>query len=584
MTADTKANLLTRANQVRTETAGFANTASRLGGILRDIIDSLFGASELSVSSYGAFPSNTGPQNDAAIAAAVAAASANNAALFWPYGAYTTTVSIAGLHSVRHRGPGRIVRGTDTFYPDPNPTQANTLYVSASGSALNDGLTSAQPMTLSQVIAALSNYGPVLEGTWKVRGAAGTYGGGISAVGLQSRNRIEFYGPDVGGHPNVPTMIVSGSISGTNGIYFQRRMDCYFQDIKFINFTSGYGLILDGQCDLVTKNIHATNCFDGVAVEQLSEMRFEGGIIDGCAEGIRGYSQCSLSVGYNGAHASNRPIIRNCTTYGIIARDSSRLHADFIDFTSNTNIAFYLEKNTRGVANDCNFTTNNIAVRCELGCAYGESTPSTFSGNTQNYVLYSTVDETSNHLTYFDRGTGFYLYGASSYATPPRKFSWTTGTSLLGITYNTNVRYVFEMEGAGSNYIGLGVANNGSAGILVANPAGAAQGFFYYDTQNNRWRMAVNGTERFHWDAGIGFIALDDNSRALGDSTHRWKESYVVARRWSLTVFDSFGTGSPNGAVTADIGSTFRRTDGGAGTSFYVKESGNGTNTGWVAK
>lgn len=43
------------------------------------------------------------------------------------------------------------------------------------------------------------------------------------------------------------------------------------------------------------------------------------------------------------------------------------------------------------------------------------------------------------------------------------------------------------------------------------------------------------------------------------------------------------GSGSPESAVTAPVGSTFRRSDGGAGTSFYVKESGSG-NTGWVGK
>ena len=42
-------------------------------------------------------------------------------------------------------------------------------------------------------------------------------------------------------------------------------------------------------------------------------------------------------------------------------------------------------------------------------------------------------------------------------------------------------------------------------------------------------------------------------------------------------------TGSPEGAVTAPVGSTRFRTDGSTSTSFYVKESGTG-NTGWVAK
>lgn len=49
------------------------------------------------------------------------------------------------------------------------------------------------------------------------------------------------------------------------------------------------------------------------------------------------------------------------------------------------------------------------------------------------------------------------------------------------------------------------------------------------------------------------------------------------------TVCDFAGSGSPEGAVTASVGSTYRRTDGGANTSFYVKESGAG-NTGWIAK
>lgn len=43
------------------------------------------------------------------------------------------------------------------------------------------------------------------------------------------------------------------------------------------------------------------------------------------------------------------------------------------------------------------------------------------------------------------------------------------------------------------------------------------------------------------------------------------------------------GTGSPEGAVSAPIGTIYTRLDGGAGTTLYVKESGTG-NTGWVAK
>lgn len=44
------------------------------------------------------------------------------------------------------------------------------------------------------------------------------------------------------------------------------------------------------------------------------------------------------------------------------------------------------------------------------------------------------------------------------------------------------------------------------------------------------------------------------------------------------------GTGTPEGAITASRGAIFLRTDGGTGTTFYVKETGDATNTGWVAK
>ena len=43
------------------------------------------------------------------------------------------------------------------------------------------------------------------------------------------------------------------------------------------------------------------------------------------------------------------------------------------------------------------------------------------------------------------------------------------------------------------------------------------------------------------------------------------------------------GTGTPEGVVDAKIGSIYQRTDGGAGTTIYVKESGTGKN-GWIGK
>ncbi|HWM26603.1 MAG TPA: hypothetical protein VNP98_17430 [Chthoniobacterales bacterium] len=82
---------------------------------------------------------------------------------------------------------------------------------------------------------------------------------------------------------------------------------------------------------------------------------------------------------------------------------------------------------------------------------------------------------------------------------------------------------------------------------------------------------------------GIGF---DPGSVTQTDITNKL---HVVGQTRSTTGFKigsctwTEGSGSPEGVVTANVGSFHSRTDGGAGTSWYVKQSGTG-NTGWVGK
>lgn len=67
--------------------------------------------------------------------------------------------------------------------------------------------------------------------------------------------------------------------------------------------------------------------------------------------------------------------------------------------------------------------------------------------------------------------------------------------------------------------------------------------------------------------------ALYDFLRRVVTSVNRLEESRVLR-----------GSGTPEGSIVADVGALYVRTDGGAGTVLYVKESGGGTSTGWVAK
>lgn len=75
---------------------------------------------------------------------------------------------------------------------------------------------------------------------------------------------------------------------------------------------------------------------------------------------------------------------------------------------------------------------------------------------------------------------------------------------------------------------------------------------------------------------GASAVVDASNKVKIGDGT-------TVLRMDMGGVSWVVGTGDPENVVTANVGSFFSRTDGGAMSSFYVKETGSG-NTGWVAK
>ena len=79
-------------------------------------------------------------------------------------------------------------------------------------------------------------------------------------------------------------------------------------------------------------------------------------------------------------------------------------------------------------------------------------------------------------------------------------------------------------------------------------------------------------------------VPTTDNSRANGDASFRWSDTFSTNFRPGAggPIWTS-GAGTPEGVVTGVVGSLFTRTDGGAGTTLYIKETGSG-NTGWVAK
>jgi hypothetical protein len=77
----------------------------------------------------------------------------------------------------------------------------------------------------------------------------------------------------------------------------------------------------------------------------------------------------------------------------------------------------------------------------------------------------------------------------------------------------------------------------------------------------------------------IGIKDLPFESMVVGGATSRGNTSAGTGAGRLIA-----GFGDPNNKVPGNVGDFFQRLDGAAGKTFYVKESGNNTVSGWIAK
>lgn len=158
---------------------------------------------------------------------------------------------------------------------------------------------------------------------------------------------------------------------------------------------------------------------------------------------------------------------------------------------------------------------------------------------------------------------------------------------LQNLTGSANLTYdgttVLNQRAGGNPYFAANDTTNNITtrfGPLAGAPDRAIVGttsnhpFGLYANNAERWTVGTSGhlTPGAATSYNIGSASLPINDLTIGGKLY-WTGS---------TVFDFSGTGSPEGVLTASIGSIYRRTNGAAGTTLYVKESGSG-NTGWVA-
>lgn len=88
-------------------------------------------------------------------------------------------------------------------------------------------------------------------------------------------------------------------------------------------------------------------------------------------------------------------------------------------------------------------------------------------------------------------------------------------------------------------------------------------------------------------DGGGASYLIKPSGTAKGGGDHTLADGKVAVLQnthINSTMYGAFtGTPEANG-VLGRVGFLFSRTDGGTGTTLYVKESGDNTDTGWIAK
>lgn len=154
-------------------------------------------------------------------------------------------------------------------------------------------------------------------------------------------------------------------------------------------------------------------------------------------------------------------------------------------------------------------------------------------------------------------------------------YSWNSGVNNGGIfNGHANAGTKTSPLPVGGNYISVGLyglvrdsttanRNIGSLYLKTLGTPTSTSKPSYWDF----YGIPTNGTS----PSRIGMWTGDGNLSTIG-----------TIATGNATIHS--GTGNPNNNVVGNVGDLFLRTDGGAGTTLYVKESGNGNNTGWVAK
>lgn len=400
-----------------------------------------------------------------------------------------------------------------------NPDNENIIYVSSSGSNANTGFSSSVPkLTIQSAIDTLAMFGPYLQGQWVIQIAAGTYARGrFPDLGLESENPILIRGVDVGGHPNVPTTIISEGVTGItgNGLLALSDTEYVAQDIKFIGWNgsaSSEGCSSNDDGRLFTINCHFENCTYGASGTEQSNVDVKGGIFTRCGyindvdpfgAGVRTLFNSRHAIGVqNAGTLANGPIFTDCAK-AAFAQEGSTGHCDYATIEDCVR-GLEANINSRFNYSGTSFKRNGIDVLCNYSHVFAS-----------NPVYGTGIDESDSRVVINNLGTsaglGFLEEYEESRAISEKTYDIDYVNTLINETASGTPANIFH-----TSTLSGGMWRNLSSGITQGRKLNFKVAGQLNGTASSKTILMRFGSSF----VGIGFVAADSGAFEIEGSIY----------------------------------------------------------------
>ncbi len=703
MAVDTKTNLLARANQVRTETGGFANTASRLGSLFRDIIDSIIGPAtgKFDVTDYGARKDGSNDPS-AGFAAAAAAALAANGSVYVPRGTYGTgagwTFDLPSGVTIEGDGDASVLlncyitatgsAGSEKVFTAPAAKGATTISLNTSGIVTGSWLRVASIVNSQSDDAGIDKLGHLpLEyssfAEWvqieTVGGSSVTiftplffaysntpgpesnpaYSNQVSVARVMTFHedgrikRLKMLGKHPSQNNNIQARFCRGLViedvnvdtqdQTAQSIIFDYCVDCTMVRGGVVGKKTSVpsGSTADPICMFssqrcVLRGVRIQNGRQGVFISyRNNDNTYRGGPSLACGAENCTAIDCDLDA-FTSVWGCYGSYFVNCTnwgcTFGFRMRDRAcqvvSCRSFSTDFANGAGVLLdaaavvdALVSGNTVVGHLQNVQTDmTLSGYASLQAALGSS-GALITGNVLRdagdhgvfcNIAYTQATLVGPRITNndidnaADDGIQINSYWNGTIVAGNRFNTILAGK--VGIRYGTNIKrlwigsnHMYAMNATATAVTGGGISSFMTD--LVTFPLGEAEAFLYIGQQftdaaaGQNYGGVIRDATAYITPAVAGWQPFVSNIGNANPTLTRsmfaaWIDATVGHLR--LRTLDSTagvdrqyaavirGSGSPEGVVTAGIGELYSRTNGGASTTLYVKESGTG-NTGWKA-